>query len=299
MTIPLRSPYKILPLELVDGIPVFSPRDRYIENYSQIAVDHLSSITAESDNPFIKDDLWLQLETSTRELVRKYVPDGARVLDVGVGLGRVLGPLETLQRYGIDISHDYLQKAQESGFEVAFAKIEDMPYQDSFFDAIVACDVLEHVIDLHLCCQQLVRVLKPGGVLIVRVPYRDDMEAYLDENLPYEFIHVRSFDVASLRILFAKIHRLRFLERVFVAPYLKDTLLRVNLFPESSIVARLARDAADPDHPLWMIRKISDVSHETFRNWLFGFRDTNPAVFKELLPEFAEPLEVNVVFSKP
>ena len=55
-----------------------------------------------------------------------------------------------------------------------------MPYEDGFFDAIVACDVLEHVIDLNECCRQILRVLKPGGVLIVRVPFKEDLSPYLE-----------------------------------------------------------------------------------------------------------------------
>lgn len=286
------------PLEIVDGIPVFSPSDRYVENYTRIASDHLSSMAAGNDNPFIESELWLQLEASTRELIEKYVRDGSRVLDVGVGLGRVLGPVDRVERYGIDISLDYLKKARENGFEVAFARIEDMPYKDAYFDAVIACDVLEHVIDLHACCLQLLRVLRPGGVLIVRVPYLDDMEAYLDEKLPYELIHVRTFDVPTLRILFGKILGMHYLEHTFVAPYLKDTLFKIKLLPEASVAARVARDARDADHPLWMLRKVTEVSHEAFRNWLYALRDQRPALCKELLPELVEGLEVNIVFTK-
>src|SRR3954470_22113911 len=89
------------PLATVDGIPVFSETDRYVENYLKISADHLKSMRPGQDNPFIENELWVQLETSTRALIDKHVGDGARILDVGVGLGRVLAPLQRLQRYGI------------------------------------------------------------------------------------------------------------------------------------------------------------------------------------------------------
>lgn len=289
----IRSPY-----EVVNGIPIFSKTDRYVENYKKIAADHIASIKPGHDNPFIDQDLWTALEESTRALITQHIPSGSRVLDVGVGMGRVLGPLTDLSRYGIDISFDYLKIAKENGFDVAFSRIEDMPYPDGFFDALVACDVLEHVIDLHRCCEQLLRVLRPGGILIVRVPYLDDMAAYLDESLPYEFIHVRSFDVPSLRILFGKIHGMHYLQHEFVAPYLKDNLLKIKLLPEASLAAKLARQADTPDHPLWTLRKITEVGHESFRNWIYSLRDNHPALCKELLPELAEGLEVNIVFEK-
>jgi len=287
------------PLEVIDGIPVFSPHDRYVENYTKIAADHVTSMEKSGQNPFIEETLWQKLEDSTRVLVEKYVHGNGRVLDAGVGLGRLLAPISRLQRYGIDISYEYLQKARQSGFEVAFARIEDMPYEDGFFDAVVACDVLEHVIDLHRCCEQLVRVLRPGGALIIRVPYLDDMEAYLDEKLPYEFIHVRSFDVASLRILFGKIFEMRYQEHSFVAPYLKDNMFKIRLLSESSPAVRVAREANDPDHPLWILRQATMVSREAFRKWIYDLRDQKPVLLRELLPELVEGLEVNIVFSKP
>lgn len=151
------------PLKVVKSIPVFSYEDRYTDNYKKIASDHVEAMQKKGQNPFIDEGLWLELERSTKILIDKYVPDNVNVLDVGVGLGRILGPITRFNRYGIDISFDYLEIAKSKGIKVAFSKIEDMPYEDNSFDAIVCCDVLEHVIDLHACCMQISRVLKPGN----------------------------------------------------------------------------------------------------------------------------------------
>lgn len=294
----IQAPFIRAPIEVVDGIPVFSQRDNYVDNYTKIASDHVESLDDGNGNPFIDEELWADLEKSTRELVDKYIEDGARVLDIGVGLGRVLGSATHLDRYGIDISHDYLKKASKVGFKVAFSRIEDMPYPDNFFDAIVACDVLEHVIDLHACCLQILRVLRPGGTLIVRVPHKDDLEAYLDDSIPYEFVHVRSFDVASLRILFGKIHKMHFRESTFAGNYLKDSMFNVKLLSENSPARKAAQLADGPDHPLWLLKKITDVSHEEFRAWIYNLRDQKPVLMRELLKEMTVSLEVNVVFTK-
>jgi 2-polyprenyl-3-methyl-5-hydroxy-6-metoxy-1,4-benzoquinol methylase len=137
------------PISTVNDIPVFSERDAYIKNYEDIATDHVSQITESQENPFMEENLWVSLERSTREYIRKHVAQGARILDVGVGLGRLLEPLTEYQRYGVDISLDYLSIAKSRGIKVAFSKIEDLPYSTGFFDAIVVCDVLEHVFDLN------------------------------------------------------------------------------------------------------------------------------------------------------
>ena len=39
-------------------------------------------------------------------------------------MGRTLAPLNTLERFGIDISMEYLKIAKAAGFEVAFSRIE-------------------------------------------------------------------------------------------------------------------------------------------------------------------------------
>ncbi|KCV61255.1 methionine biosynthesis protein MetW-like protein [Bordetella bronchiseptica 99-R-0433] len=287
------------PLETNDGIPVFSQADRYIENYEKIAADHVAAMTPNNDNPFIEQDLWHTLEESTRAVIAQHIPPGSRVLDAGVGMGRILAPMTQYERYGIDITFDYLKRARENGFNVAFSRIEDMPYEDMAFDAVVACDVLEHVIDLQKCCTELIRVLKPGGTLIVRVPFLDDMEAYLNEELPYEFIHVRSFDVATLRILFGKIHGLQYIGHDFVAPYFKDTLFKVKLLPLNSRIAQVAKEADGPDHPLWTLRKVAEVSQDEFKNWLATLKTEKPVLYRELAPELLEGLEVNIAFRKP
>jgi 2-polyprenyl-3-methyl-5-hydroxy-6-metoxy-1,4-benzoquinol methylase len=286
------------PLKVVNNIPVFSHEDRYTDNYKKIALDHVGAMQKTGQNPFIDEDLWLELEGSTKILIDKYVPDEVNVLDVGVGLGRMLGPITRFNRYGIDISFDYLEIAKTKGIKVAFSKIEDMPFEDNSFDVIICCDVLEHVIDLHACCLQILRVLKPGGILIVRVPYKDNLEAYLDESIPYEYIHLRSFDVPSLRILFSKIHQMSYLEHLMVAPYLKDHLFKVNLLPLESKTRKMVLDAQGPDNPLWILRGICELSHEAYRDWIFGLRETNPNLLDEIMPDVAEALEVNVVFKK-
>lgn len=292
-------------LEVIDGIPVFSVHDRYVDNYKKIAFDHLAAMQPGSDNPFIENELWIQLEQSTRALINKYVADGACVLDVGVGLGRVLGPLDRLQRYGVDISHDYLQKARENGIEVAFSRIEDMPYEDGFFDAVVTCDVLEHVIDLHACTKQILRVLKPGGYLIIRVPYKEDLKVYLQEGLPYEFIHLRNFDEHSIRLYFQKIHDCNVLEVSTVAPFWQgETRLRYRSFPredpirtwiENNMLKLLEIDAEGEG----ILRAMTAISEEDLIAWINRIKQENPDLFDFISPHLLLDIEMNVVIQKP
>ncbi len=200
------TPYYRLPLEIQGEIPVFSARNQYIANYDQISADHLAFYSEDGSNPFMPDEeIWTEMEMSTAQMVRQYLPANGIILDVGVGMGRLLEHFPDAQRYGMDISIGYLELAQKKGIITCLALIEDMPYCDKIFDVVVCTDVLGHVIDLNSSLKNIFRVLKDDGTLIIRVPYREELKCYLTPGFPYHFVHLRNFDEYSLMILFTKI----------------------------------------------------------------------------------------------
>jgi SAM-dependent methyltransferase len=290
--------YSRTPESVQNGIPVFSGKDLYVENYEKIANDHVSQITATQENPFMEEALWVSLEASTRAYIQKHVSQGSRILDVGVGLGRLLEPLTEYKRYGVDISLDYLAIAKRRGIEVAMAKIEDLPYQAGFFDAIVVCDVLEHVFDLNYCCEKILACLRPGGVLIVRVPFKEDLDVYLREDLPYDFIHLRSFDEAGLRLHFQKVFGLQFVEASPTTPYLQGTpRLKLRLLPEKSRSKLAQLSTGRPE--LMPVAGALQVSEEAFQAWIYDLKGNSNALFKDISDDLILGIELNAVFVKP
>jgi SAM-dependent methyltransferase len=210
------------PIRFHGNIPVFSHSNEYTDNYRKISEDHLESLRRNGTNPFIPEDLWVEFEKSTAELVKKYSKPGDRVLDVGIGLGRLLSQFSSLERYGMDISFGYLEVAQEHGINVCYALVEDMPYREALFDLVVCTDVLEHVLDLNMCCAKILSVLGKGGILIIRVPFREKLSLYLEETYPYKYVHLRSFDEYSLRLLFERVFGCEYVE-VAMAGYTPST----------------------------------------------------------------------------
>lgn len=196
--------YARKPIGLHGSIPIFSESNEYTDNYERISDDHLSSLHGDETNPFIPEDVWVQMENATIALVRKYSSPGNMILDVGVGLGRLLSHFPELQRYGIDISFGYLRSAQKKGIEVCYSLVEDVPYRKETFDIVVCTDVLEHVIDINLSIRRILSVLKTDGLLIVRTPYREDLSWYVSDKNPYKYVHLRTFDENSLRLLFER-----------------------------------------------------------------------------------------------
>ena len=112
---------------------------------------------------------------------------GDRLLDVGCGAGR--HSVEALRRGAIAISLDrdlrevgraraagpaaeaFLGQALAGGAPRGVCgDALSLPFDDATFDAVVASEVLEHVVEDRAAIAELVRVLRPGGRLAVTVP---------------------------------------------------------------------------------------------------------------------------------
>ena len=96
----------------------------------------------------------------------------ARILDVGCGTG---ANLLMLSKYGdaegVDISEDALAFCRERGLDkVKLGAAETLPYEDGTFDLVTAFDVVEHIDDDLAGLKEMLRVLRPGGHVLLFVP---------------------------------------------------------------------------------------------------------------------------------
>src|SRR5436190_2264091 len=93
------------------------------------------------------------------------------ILDVGCGTG--INSV-VLAEYGDTISTDASEEAlgfsKGRGLDgLVRAHIESLPFQGSSFDLITALDVLEHIDDDLAALDELLRVVRQGGVLVITV----------------------------------------------------------------------------------------------------------------------------------
>ncbi len=101
-------------------------------------------------------------------------PEGITVLEVGCGGGILTEEIAKLGFFttGIDPAETSLKTAREHArvnhLEIRYEKAsgEMIPYADNSFDAVLCCDVLEHVRDLPAVIAEISRVLKYDGVFI-------------------------------------------------------------------------------------------------------------------------------------
>src|SRR5262245_25401721 len=101
--------------------------------------------------------------------------DGARVLDVGTGPGRV--PLEiayalpALRVEGLDLSAEMIAHARRNATDAGLddrvrftvGDVADLPYADATFDLVVSTMSQHHWADAAAGLRELRRVLRPGG----------------------------------------------------------------------------------------------------------------------------------------
>lgn len=103
-------------------------------------------------------------------------PPGARVLDCGIGSGSVSLALASViarppDYHGIDTSGAMLAAAdaelRRAGIvaELRQSDIRSIPHPDHTFDVVMAAHVLEHLPEPQVAVREMVRVLKPGGVM--------------------------------------------------------------------------------------------------------------------------------------
>ncbi len=99
----------------------------------------------------------------------------AQVLIDGCGIGTYAAEIK--KRYtptveAFDIEIERVQQAHEQTPHALVAAAENLPYASNTFDTILSHEVLEHVTDDRASVQEMVRVLKPGGRIVIFAPNR-------------------------------------------------------------------------------------------------------------------------------
>lgn len=122
------------------------------------------------------------------KLSYKWLPAKVRnLLDGGCSYGYVTKYLaeKSENTYGIDVNplHITVAKQRYSNIHFDVKSLESTGFFDEFFDAIVLNDVLEHTQDKIQTLEEMFRILKSGGLMIISTPHKG-LFAFLD---PYNY----------------------------------------------------------------------------------------------------------------
>jgi SAM-dependent methyltransferase len=120
-----------------------------------------------------------------------------RLLDGGFGAGALLAELARRgPAFGVDASASAVALTQERGLSrLVRGDVQALPFRSESFGAVTLCDVLEHVDDDRAAVLEAVRVLKPGGLLILTLPALKILWSAHDEALA----HRRRYDPQGVR----------------------------------------------------------------------------------------------------
>lgn len=101
---------------------------------------------------------------------------GKKVLEVGAGDGYCV---KALQKQGYDViatevSQIRLKRMQDAGIPAIYADVNELPFPDKTFDAVMCGEVLEHIDSPGKGLAELERVTKDDGIIILSLPVGDD-----------------------------------------------------------------------------------------------------------------------------
>ncbi len=105
-------------------------------------------------------------------ILREEGLSGATLLDVGCGTGAGQSAFAEFGTvYGVDFSQEALEFSGSRGLTLLTkANAEKLPIRTCSVDAVVTLDTIEHVPDDLAALEEIARVLKPGGLLLMNVP---------------------------------------------------------------------------------------------------------------------------------
>ena len=173
----------------------------------------------------IAESIHKDIDDRSKELFT-LVKEGSKVLDVACGSGVNRKNLPKNIFYcGIDLSFAGLSYAKQLGTDNSFIKAdaERLPLTNGSFDYIISTNAVEHFINPKLIFDEMWRVCKEGGCILLIFPNFGDYIfnyppsiAHAMSKMPYKTMYIfRQFYRQTMRILFKRIF---FFAKIDVAP---------------------------------------------------------------------------------
>lgn len=131
--------------------------------------------------------------------ISKYAPSiNGSILDLGCGSKPYESLFKNCSKYtGVDIevsgpNHEVDKFGKNSKVDY-FYDGKTLPFKDNSFDAVISFEVFEHIFNIDEVVKEINRVLKPGGKLLVSMPF-----AWNEHEQPYDFARYTSFGIKHI-----------------------------------------------------------------------------------------------------
>jgi 2-polyprenyl-3-methyl-5-hydroxy-6-metoxy-1,4-benzoquinol methylase len=106
-------------------------------------------------------------------VLNRYFSSGAKILDIGCNSGVLVEKLQRrgYEAWGTDISKESIDAGKFRGVKnLIVAEGDRQPFEDGTFDCVLALDVIEHIEKDGEALAEFKRLLKPGGMIVIKVP---------------------------------------------------------------------------------------------------------------------------------
>lgn len=123
-----------------------------------------------TENSVHYGELWQKYR---KIVVLKLIGSNKKVLDVGCFDGSYMKEFEMLDNdvYGIDASSEGVKVAQSSSMKAYHANLEEpWPFENNYFDTVFLGEVIEHIVDTDFLLDEILRVLKSDGEVLLTTP---------------------------------------------------------------------------------------------------------------------------------
>lgn len=142
--------------------------------------------------------------------------EGKTILSIGCGNGSDAHLPEVFAKFiGIDLSDVAIEQAQKKyknhkEYQFLVMNAMDLAFDDSTFDIVLGIEVIEHVPDYKQLIAEAVRVLKPGGMLLLTVANKDSfhlriVEQLLGNKFKTNYQHFEEFSVDQINETFENV----------------------------------------------------------------------------------------------
>jgi 2-polyprenyl-3-methyl-5-hydroxy-6-metoxy-1,4-benzoquinol methylase len=174
----------------------------YMNPIEQVSKTNEYYFKAKNNHASTIRESYLRTAKSQVGLIQKYTR-GMNLLDIGCAQGFFLFSASKAgyTTKGIEISQDAVEYAREEfGLDIEAKPFEELRFTENSFDVVTLWQVLEHVPYPLMILEEVHRILKPGGLLVVSTPNIESIPAKILRKKWWDIkrLHVNQFTTKTL-----------------------------------------------------------------------------------------------------